>query len=96
MQAISTKYLPATNTRGSRVKASSASGLSVTVPYPHELSGMACHWEAAKALVAKLGWEADEFVGGGTPTGYVFIALEYRAGVPGERFTTNPAQDGPK
>lgn len=86
MQAIETKYLPPTNTRGSRIKATSASGLSVTVPYPHELSGMECHWEAARALVAKLGWGDSEYVAGGTKGGYVFVALEYRAGVPGERF----------
>ena len=86
MQAIETKYLPATNTRGSRIKATSASGLSVTVPYPHELSGMECHWEAARALVAKLGWGAGEYVAGGTKGGYVFVALGYREGVPGERF----------
>ena len=88
MQAIETRYLGPTNHRGSRIKATSASGLSVTVPYPHELSGMECHWEAAKALAVKLGWEAGEYVGGGTRDGYVFIALEYRAGVPGERFST--------
>ena len=86
MQAIETKYLPATNTRGSRIKATSASGISVTVPYPHELSGMACHWEAARALVAKLGWTGAAYVGGGTKGGYVFIGTEYRPGVPGERF----------
>jgi len=73
MQAIETKYLPATNTRGSRIKATSASGLSVTVPYPHELSGMECHWEAARALIAKLGWGGAEYVGGGTRDGYVFV-----------------------
>lgn len=52
MQAIVTKRLPTTNFRGSRIKASCASG-SVTIPYPHELSGQAVHRAAADALVAK-------------------------------------------
>ena len=51
-QAIVTKYLPATNTRGSRIKASCERG-SITISYPHELSGDACHIAAADALVAK-------------------------------------------
>lgn len=87
MQAISTKYLPCTERRGSRIKATTASGISVTLPYPHEFSGMEAHWPAAKALVEKLGWSAGEYVGGGTRDGYVFVAMEYRSGVPGERFT---------
>ena len=86
MQAIETKYLPATNTRGSRIKATTASGISATVPYPHELSGMECHWEAARVLVKRLGW-SGEYVCGGTRAGYVFVGTEYRPGVPGERFT---------
>jgi len=52
MQAIITKYLPATNTRGSRIKASCERG-SITIDYPHELSGDAVHIAAADALVAK-------------------------------------------
>lgn len=90
MQAIETRYLGPTNTRGSRIKATTASGISKTVPYPHEFSGMACHWEAARALAESLGWEAGEYVGGGTRDGYVFVACEYRPGVPGERFTVAP------
>ena len=53
MQAIVTKYLPATNYRESRIRATCASG-AVTIPYPHELSGQAVHRAAAEALVAKL------------------------------------------
>ena len=53
MQAIITKYLPTTNSRGSRIKATCSSG-SVTIPYPYELSGQAVHRAAAEALAAKL------------------------------------------
>lgn len=52
MQAILTKYLCATNTRGSRIKASCERG-SVTISYPDELSGDAVHIAAKDALVAK-------------------------------------------
>jgi hypothetical protein len=52
MQAITTKYLPATNVRGSRIKATCERG-SITISYPHELSGEAVHIAAADALVAK-------------------------------------------
>jgi hypothetical protein len=62
MQAIQTKYLSATNTKGSRIKATCAAG-SVTIDYPHELSGMDCHAAAAKALVQKLKWHPASYGG---------------------------------
>lgn len=52
MQAIITKYLPATNFRGARIKASCERG-SLTISYPYELSGNACHIAAVDALVSK-------------------------------------------
>ena len=88
MQAIHTKYLPATNCKGSRIKATCDRG-SITVPYPHELSGDACHRYAVDALItrfieednAKYGtnknpW-SDPYVTGGLPGGtcaHVFIS----------------------
>lgn len=74
MIAIQTKYLPASNTRGSRIKAWTSSGLSATIPYPHELAHEAVHFAAVKALVAKhnLSWDLAEMRFGGTETGYVF------------------------
>jgi len=70
MQAIVTKYLPATNFRGSRIKAACVAG-SVTIPYPHELTGVAVHRAAAEALVAKLfpGLEGTPLLGGALPDG---------------------------
>lgn len=60
MIAIHTKYLSATNTSGSRIKAYTASygtqkGLSVTIPYDHALDGVAVHFKAVKALANKFG-----------------------------------------
>ena len=51
--------------------------------------------ETMSALAESLGWEAGDYVGGGTRDGYVFIALEYRPGVPGERFTVAPKAERP-
>ena len=52
MQAIVTKYLPATNTRGSRIKAYCERG-AVTISYPYELTIEAAHIAAADALIAR-------------------------------------------
>lgn len=50
MQAIQTKYLPCTNVRGSRIKASCERG-NLAIPYPHELSGDEVHREAVRQLL---------------------------------------------
>ena len=52
MQAIITKFISATNCRGSRIKASCERG-SIIISYPDELSGDAVHIAAADALVSK-------------------------------------------
>jgi hypothetical protein len=49
MQAIHSKYIPATNNRGSRIKASCERG-SITISFPH-LSGDENHREAVRRLV---------------------------------------------
>ena len=66
MIAIHTTYLSASNSRGSRIKAYTAAhgdfkGFTATIPYPSELSGVACHFEAVKALIEKnnLDWNLD-------------------------------------
>ena len=50
MQAIQTKYLPPTDTKGARIKATCERG-SRTIPYPYELSGDSVHREAALQLI---------------------------------------------
>jgi hypothetical protein len=66
MIAIHTKYISASNSRGSRIKAYTASsmgmkGFTVTISYPCELSGVDCHYQAVKALIIKhdLNWNLD-------------------------------------
>ena len=74
MNAIQTRYFGPTNVRGSRIKATCESG-SITIGYPHELSGMACHALAAKKLVEKMGWkDCGELLGGQLKNNdYVFV-----------------------
>ena len=84
MQAIVTRYLGPTNYRGSRIKATADAG-SITISYPHELSGEDVHRAAAEALRAKLGWDTDHgyrpmrLVGGGLPDSmrdsYAFVLV---------------------
>jgi hypothetical protein len=78
MQAIVTKYISATNTKGSRIKATCAAG-SLTVHWDHELSVEGNHEAAAKELVRQLDWTVEagykgSWVGGCVPNGdYVFV-----------------------
>ena len=77
MQAIHVKYIGATYTRGPRIKATCAA-CSVTIPYPHELSGMEVYREAAKTLCNKLGW-LPHMVSGSLPDGsyaFVFVTVD--------------------
>jgi hypothetical protein len=80
MLAIHTKYIPATSTRGSRIKAYTSTGFTATVPYPYELSYEKCHFEAVKALVKKhnLDWNIDKMCYGDSADGkgYVFCFVD--------------------
>lgn len=63
MQAIKTKFLPCTDTKGARIVASCAGGkIRHVIGYLHELDHEQNHVEAAKQLRKKLNWS--------TPTGY--------------------------
>ena len=75
MQAIVTKYLPATNTRGSRIKAM-CEAHSITMSWPHDSNDP--HRDVALALVKKLGWTND-LVEGGLPLkfgGNVYVMID--------------------
>lgn len=88
MQAITTKYIPCTNTKGSRIKATCERG-SITIPHPHELSGEAAHEAAVNALCEKFAKEDLKEYGtpieknpwlrpkvcGGTKIGCVFVFI---------------------
>jgi len=77
MLAIHTKYISASNTKGSRIKARSDNGHSVIVSFDHSLHGHLVHFEAVKALVAKhkLNWDISNMCYGGSSDGkgYTFV-----------------------
>lgn len=76
-QSITTKYIGPTNARGSRVKATSSSGLSVTLMWDHALDVNGNHASAARALCRKLGWSGRLAVGGAPKgTGNVFVFVD--------------------
>ena len=73
MQAIVTKYLSPTNTRGALIKATAHTGPggSITTPWDYALDTSANHRAAALALANKYQWldHFDLSEGGGLPTG---------------------------
>jgi hypothetical protein len=73
-QAIITKYLGPTNSRGARVKATAQVG-SVTVGWDYALNAEQNHERAMEALAAKFDWPMSRFAGGATPDGrgYAFV-----------------------
>lgn len=57
MQAIETKYLGPTNSRGSRVKATCEAG-SITLSWDDALNPSDNHDAAARALILSLEWDS--------------------------------------
>ena len=78
VQAITTKYIGPSNTRGSRIKAKAAAG-SITMHYDCALNTEANHAKAAEALARKFGW-AGSYYQGGHPddSGYCFVCVSDR------------------
>lgn len=72
-QAIITKYLGPTDTKGARIKATCYSG-SIAIDYPYHLDTDRAHRAAAKALCKKLDWTGT-LIGGSLPdeSGYAFV-----------------------
>ena len=54
MKGVQTKYLPTTDHKCSRIKAWAEGWGSVTISYPHEYSNEVAHYQAVKALMAKI------------------------------------------
>ena len=75
MQYIITKYLPATDSKGGRIKAkASCAPQSLTIPYDHALDIEQAHAKAAMQLAGELDW-LGEYAAGGNETGYVFAFI---------------------
>ena len=65
LQTIKVKYLGPTNSRGARVKASTAHGDSVTLDYDYGLNGSQNFDNAALKLATNLGWTLNcNLIGG--------------------------------
>jgi hypothetical protein len=77
MKTIFTKYIGPTDFKRSRIKAYDTDGNSVTIPYPHELSGDYCHFAAVKALCDKMDWGGVMVCGDAPNGGRVFIFERY-------------------
>ncbi len=73
-QAIVTKFLSPTDTKGSRVKATCDAG-SVVVSWSHSLNQSENHFAAMMKLCEKLGWNGLIRQGGGLPNnaGYCWV-----------------------
>ncbi len=70
MQTITTKYLPATNCRGSRIKVTASGGISRTYSYDYETTDP--HNEAVLTFCRALKWQGS-LVYGETKTGRVYL-----------------------
>jgi hypothetical protein len=79
MQAITTKFLGPTNSRGARVKVTAERG-SITVSWDHALGAPENHRAAALEALKRWEW-SGRWVGGGLPdtTGYAFVCVPGRA-----------------
>ena len=73
-QAIKTKYLPCTNHRPSRIKASCDAG-SVCVGWDYGKGCGTNHTDAAYALMQKLDWQGT-LVGGFFQGEYYFVIVD--------------------
>lgn len=75
-QAIETRYLFPTNTKGARIKASTY-GANIIIPYDYALDVQDNHCAAQLALRHKLGWQGKYAQGGNAKgNGYVFVNVE--------------------
>jgi hypothetical protein len=72
MKTIETRYIPPSNTKGSRIMATDCGDHRIYVHTDHALQNDENHVAAARKLCEKLAWHG-EFVRGATKTGYVFV-----------------------
>lgn len=73
MQAITTRFIPPTNTRGTRVAARCDAG-RVVIAWDDAMDVPENHDRAARALLVKLGWR-DAYLRGSSPDGrgYAYV-----------------------
>ena len=78
MIAIHTKCLPATNTRGTRIKAYTSTGFEATIAYPYAESYELAHFQAVKKLIENhnLDWNCDDMRFGDSADGNTAILTD--------------------
>jgi hypothetical protein len=75
MEAIKTRFLGATDTKGARIKASCSKG-SLTIPYPYETDSHNGHQQAARLLLSRDFGDNIVFATGHLPDGtYVHVVI---------------------
>lgn len=72
LKTIETRYIGATDYKGSRVMATDCGDHRIYGHYDNALSGHNAHWQVAARLANQLGW-SGEMVCGATKNGYVFV-----------------------
>ena len=95
-QAITTKFISATNTRPSRIKATTGAGKSLIMSTDSYIGLDTCedHFRVAQMLADSLKW-GDLVDGGSTVEGYCFIS--FKAELPSrERVGLTKIQEVPK
>ena len=78
MKAITTRYLGATNYKGSRIKATTGDGLGergLVMSYDHEYEQVDNHRRCAEALAKQLNWNVI-LIGGESKGCYVFTIVD--------------------
>jgi len=74
MKCIRTRFIPATDTRGSRISADDGDGNKITMSWDHALSTTGNHGAAANALCEKMSWTGEMTMGWHKNYGYwVFV-----------------------
>lgn len=82
MIAIHTKFIPATDTRGARIKAYSCNGHALTIPFDYGLGEIERHAAAVKALLESgqfahiTDFEKMAYGGSADDKGYTFCFLD--------------------
>jgi hypothetical protein len=92
MKVIRTRYLPATNTKGSRILASDGDRNQIVIGYPHGLNSDEGHELAAYLLMQKMDWP-NQLIGGGFQNDmyWTMVSREDRTAKPAyAEFLTQP------
>lgn len=74
-QSITTKYLAPTNQKGGRIKATTTSGISITISWNHAQSIDENHESAMRELCKDLNW-SGLFISANTRDGILWINID--------------------